>query len=79
VDTGNGNMNAVSCPTSSVCVAVDRAGRVVVSNNPTAGAAPWTVTNVDGTNSLEAVSCPSTSLCVAVDAVGNVVVGTSIH
>ena len=38
----------VSCPSSGLCVAVDRAGNVVTSTNPTGGAAAWTVTDVDG-------------------------------
>src|ERR1019366_8664802 len=69
-------LSGVSCPSSSLCVAVDGAGDVVTSVAPTAGAHAWAVTNVDGLNALSAVSCPSTSLCVAVDRAGNVVSST---
>jgi hypothetical protein len=74
-----GDLKGISCPGSSLCVAVDRGGNVVVSYNPTAGAATWTRTNVDGSNALAAVSCPNASLCVAVDGDGNVVTGTGLH
>jgi hypothetical protein len=66
----------VSCPSSGLCVAVDGAGDVVTSTNPTGGAAAWTVTDVDGSNYLNGVSCPSSGLCVAVDNNGDVVTST---
>src|SRR5919198_4752230 len=64
----------VSCPSTSLCVAVDYSGgNVVTSTNPAGGAAAWTVTNVDGSPRLQssgvrlsAVSCQTNSLCVAV-------------
>src|SRR4029077_8151332 len=73
---GTNYMAGVSCPSSGLCVAVDFAGNVVSSSNPTGGAAAWTVANVDGLNIMTGVSCPSSGLCVAVDQVGNVVTGT---
>jgi len=63
----------VSCPSVSLCVAVDSAGNVVTSTNPIGGRRAWTVTRVDRRIALNAVSCPSVSLCVAVDGAGNVV------
>ena len=66
----------VSCPSSGLCVAVDSAGNVVISSNPTGEAAAWTVTPVD-TNLLNGVSCPSGGLCVAVDQGGNVVTSSN--
>ncbi len=63
----------MSCLNSSLCVAVDGAGNVITSTNPTGAAAAWTVTHVDGSNMMDGVSCPTTSLCVAVDFGGNVV------
>jgi hypothetical protein len=71
-------VHGVSCPSSGLCVAVDDNGNVVVSSNPTGGAAAWTVTNIDGNNSLRGVSCPSIDLCFAVDGIGNVVIGTVV-
>jgi hypothetical protein len=68
----------------SFCVAVDWAGNVLTSSDPTGGAKAWTITDVDGPNNqpvsdrptLADISCPALSLCVTVDAVGNVIVGT---
>jgi hypothetical protein len=74
--TGAGNVQGISCPSVSFCVAVDVAGNVITSSKPTLGNAAWTVTNVDGANPLTGVSCPSISFCVAVDGIGNVIVGT---
>jgi hypothetical protein len=42
----------VSCPSTSLCVAVDGAGNVVTSTNPTGGGAAWTVTDVDRKKTL---------------------------
>jgi hypothetical protein len=68
----------VSCLSSGLCVAVDDAGNVVTSSNPTAGAAAWAVNKVDGSyNSLRGVACPSSSLCVVVDDCGNVVTSSN--
>ncbi len=93
-DASNGSENThglsgVSCPTVSLCVAVDVAGNVITSTDPAGGARAWTVTHVDdaldyecwkygGTGpgcqpALVAVSCPALSLCVAVDDSGNVI------
>src|SRR5438445_10673591 len=66
------SLPAASCPSSSLCVAVDVNGNVVTSSNPTGGATAWRVTNVDGSNALTGVSCPSSVFCVAVDGSGNV-------
>jgi hypothetical protein len=59
---GLGVLEQLSCPSSSLCVAV-ASGGLLVSTDPAAG--PWTPTN----SSFRAtdVSCPSTSLCVAVN------------
>jgi hypothetical protein len=65
----------VSCPSTSLCVAVDAAGNVLVSDDPSSATPSWSApSDIDGANSLDDVSCPSTSLCVAVDAAGNVLV-----
>jgi hypothetical protein len=64
--------NGISCPSATVCVAVDRTGRVVTSTDATADAPEWVTTDVDGTTPIDAISCPSAQLCVAVDSDGNV-------
>jgi hypothetical protein len=75
---GNPNLlSSVSCPSVSLCVAVDYEGDAVTSTDPTGGAADWTVTQVDGLSLLLGVSCPSVSLCVAVDQAGDVVTSTN--
>jgi Divergent InlB B-repeat domain len=62
IDSPNA-LYAVSCPSASLCVAVDSAGNVVTATDPVHG--PWAVASVD--HILDSISCPSTSLCVAVD------------
>jgi hypothetical protein len=70
VASGNEIVNAVSCPSVSLCVATTNKGDVLTSTNPTGGASAWTKTTIDHGNVLFAVSCPSVSLCVAVDYTG---------
>lgn len=79
-------LSAVSCPTVSLCVAVDADGSVVTSTKPTGGRGAWHAFAVDkravctpdsGCVGPSGVSCPSASLCVAVDQVGDVVTSTS--
>ena len=59
-------VDGVSCPSVSLCIAVDSAGNVLTSTNPTGGAGAWQLAHVAGAGSLLGVSCPSVSLCVAV-------------
>ncbi len=62
------SLTAVSCASSSLCVAVANGGQVVSSTHPTGGAVGLEGrATVQGANSLTAVSCPSSRLCVAVD------------
>lgn len=75
-------LTAISCPSATLCVAVDGQGDVVASKAPAGGAATWTVAHVDSNTAgghqvrLTAVSCPSVSLCVAVDNLGDVFTST---
>jgi hypothetical protein len=64
-------LDAVSCPSVSLCIAVDALGNVLTSAGGT-----WTVTPV-GTQYLVAVSCPAVSLCVAVGDSGVIVTSTN--
>ncbi len=69
----DGGVQAVSCPTSRLCVAVDASGHALFTTRPTRGAHSWSrPQRVDGSNSLTGVSCPTRRLCVAVDESGNV-------
>jgi photosystem II stability/assembly factor-like uncharacterized protein len=64
-----GAIDAVSCASEDLCVAVGYEGSVFTSTDPTGGARSWSVSDVNESGSaahLTAVSCPSTSLCVAV-------------
>lgn len=71
---------AIDCRTASLCLALDSAGRVFVSRQPTGGAAAWTANRVDRPTSsvsgFAGAACPSQRLCVAVDASGNVMLTT---
>jgi hypothetical protein len=67
VASGEGIVNAVSCPSVSLCVATTNTGDVLSSTNPTGGASAWTKTTIDQGAFLAAVACPSVSLCVASD------------
>ncbi|MGO9957145.1 MAG: hypothetical protein ACLP50_14460 [Solirubrobacteraceae bacterium] len=67
------SINAVSCPSLTLCIGVDD-GQVVAITNPLAGRA--TFITVDAHRELNGVSCPTASLCVAVDGDGDVLVST---
>src|SRR5712691_7763637 len=73
-------LQGISCPTPTLCVAVDyTGGNLLASSNPTGGPDAWTVTNVVDTgfnspdNRLETVGCSPSGLCVAVDLSGHVI------
>jgi hypothetical protein len=78
-------VQAISCPSASLCAAVDTSGNVATSTAP-AGGGLWRVAHID--NNLICysgscnqawlwdVSCPSVALCVAVDGAGNVLTST---
>jgi hypothetical protein len=77
-------LKGVSCPSVSLCVAVDNGGSdVLTSTDPTGGAGAWnTVTlSISGPESrffgVSSVSCPSTTLCVATGGDGDVVTSTN--
>ncbi|HEY6429640.1 MAG TPA: hypothetical protein VIX84_20630, partial [Acidimicrobiales bacterium] len=71
-----GQLNAVSCATTTFCVLVDSAGDVLTWNGqgfsaptPIAMEQPLTGTNASG---LTGVSCPTPTFCRAVDSIGRV-------
>jgi hypothetical protein len=70
-----GSLDAVSCPSVKLCVAVDDAGGVIVSRRPGKGASSWREVYFRGAMTL-GVSCPSAGLCAAVDDGGNVILST---
>ena len=58
-------IDSISCPTTALCAAVDDAGHVLTSTNPTGGASAWTATATAVTVLGGAITCPSASVCVA--------------
>jgi hypothetical protein len=66
-------IDSISCPSTALCVAVDRGGHVLWSTDPAGGRLTWAAADVDGSSEITSVSCPSTTLCVAVDGAGNVI------
>jgi hypothetical protein len=70
-------LTAISCPSPSLCVALDENGQVATSTDPTGGPAAWKSFGVDqGSADFSAISCPTAFLCVAVDDDGNVATST---
>jgi WD40-like Beta Propeller Repeat len=78
IDQGN-YVTAISCPSVSLCVAIDAQGNILSSTDPAGGVGAWSKASVDpalNAVSHNAVSCPSVSLCVAGDQNGNVLAST---
>ena len=48
---------SISCPSTSLCVATDSRGDVMVSTNPTGDASAWTVTPVEPAPCVNALPC----------------------
>ena len=67
-------ITGVSCPSTGLCVAVDHAGDVLSSTDPTGGAGAW-ARDASVANTLTDVSCPSSELCVAIGG-GSIVTST---
>jgi hypothetical protein len=61
---GYAGLVGISCPTTTLCVAVDGAdpANIVTSTNPTGGSGAWKLTKIGGL--LAGVSCSSSTLCV---------------
>lgn len=81
-DDGHGGRE-VSCPSASLCVAVDGNGQVRTSVNPGAESPIWTTTTVPfpagdiKNGNLQHVSCPTTSFCATNDLAGYVYASTN--
>ena len=67
---GGAVVSGISCPTATVCYAVDSAG-AILSSTPPGG---WRKVGADSAGGLVAVSCATMSSCVAVDHSGNALV-----
>jgi hypothetical protein len=66
----------VSCPTTTFCAAVDRAGHVVTTRNPAGGRKAWHRVRLSRRRALSAISCASASLCAGIGPQGRVFVST---
>lgn len=91
IDGYTGGLTGISCPTVSLCVAVDALGNAVSTTDPTSEAtvpatgyaAAWNVVKIDsatvpyGIAKPTAISCSPDRLCAAVDSGGNVLVSTN--
>ncbi len=66
VGGGYAGLVSISCPSASLCVALDNASssNVLYSTDPTGGKAAWKSVGLEGP--ATSVDCPSTTLCVAV-------------
>jgi len=77
-------LKGVSCPSPTACAAVDNNSDVLVSTDPTGGAAAWSFTNVipapstphGDQNAMFGISCPTTSFCAAAGAREQVITST---
>jgi hypothetical protein len=72
---GTGSFDHVSCGRPDLCAAIDSAGNLYISADPTAGAASWHVASISQ-HPLSGISCPSALFCAAVDSTGTVFTST---
>jgi hypothetical protein len=74
----DGGVSAVSCPTTTECLAVDASGNLIVSTKPTGGNGSWAPpAKIDPNGGgMTGISCPTVKLCVATDSGGDVVSST---
>ena len=74
IDTSR-NLEAVACPSSTLCLAVDASGGVVTSLD---GGASWSSASpLDAGHALTDISCPTATFCAAVDNAGNVLISST--
>ncbi len=69
-------LDAVSCPSSTVCIAADAIGHVVTLSSNGGAFAAGSPKGIGTVNPLTGISCPSLNLCAAVDNAGNVMTST---
>ncbi len=76
--TTNGDPNATSCPTTTLCVMV-QGTKVWTSTQPAGGASKWSSATLSTETSvtLDSIACPSTTLCVATTTEGTVFTSTN--
>ena len=67
----------LACPTSTLCVAVDSAERMLVSTDPAGGASSWSAPASIGLAGITGLACPTAALCVATDYQGHLTTSTN--
>lgn len=72
-------INAVACPSQSLCIVGDTSGLVETSRDPAGGESRWASASIDPGRSITSLSCVSSTLCVAAENGGRVLVGTLSH
>lgn len=85
VDAGAGSFNGspgvrgISCPSISLCVAVDRSGNILYTETPTATAqGGWVVvSSLNPEGGITGISCPTTTECVITDQGGDIQYGVA--
>jgi hypothetical protein len=85
IDAGAGSFNGspgvrgISCPSTTLCVAVDGSGNILYTEAPTASAqGGWTiVSSLNPAGGITGISCPTTTECVITDEDGDVQVGVA--
>lgn len=78
---GQAPLFGISCPSTTLCVAVGGGNTIASSANPAGAAGDWAVINPGGVappnqSGIRGVSCPSPQLCVAVSFEGLVLTST---
>ena len=63
---GYAGFAAISCPTTTLCLAVDNApnGQVAFTTDPTGPASAWTLTTIGNGVTLNSVACASATFCM---------------
>jgi len=77
IPISRGGLSDVSCPSLTLCVAVDQDGFAVVSTKPRSDVWRRSIRIDSGGGGINSISCPTTNLCVAVDNNGRVITTTN--
>jgi hypothetical protein len=85
IDAGAGSQNGspgvrgISCPSTTLCVAVDGSGNILYTESPAAAAqGGWTVvSSLNPEGGITGISCPTTTECVITDQGGDIQYGTA--
>ncbi len=70
-------LDAITCPSSGLCVAAGSGGLAITSEHPAGGAAAWSGADVDGSHRLISLSCASVTFCAATDNASRVLTTSS--